>query len=173
MSSAGLVAELVKDETGPWVTYGRSGKPINQRQVANLLAEFHIHPKNMRVAGIAGVPKGYAKESFTDAFERYLSAHDSPSRGATPPQPNDVNDLEQNRSATSRDDVADRNSRNLLKAQDGSDVADRGPLKPKLEDRACAQCRGPLDGKERCYEVSGRKVWLHPECYRFFVRVMP
>jgi hypothetical protein len=32
---------------------------------------------------------------------------------------------------------------------------------------------GPLDGKERCYEVSGRKVWLHPECYRFFVRVMP
>jgi hypothetical protein len=108
MSSAGLVAELVKDETGPWVTYGRSGKPINQRQVANLLAAFHIHPKNMRVAGIAGVPKGYAKESFTDAFERYLSAQDSPSRGATPPQPNDINDLEQNRSATSRDDVADR-----------------------------------------------------------------
>jgi hypothetical protein len=36
ISSAGLVAELIADQTAPWATYNK-GKPISQRQVAGLL----------------------------------------------------------------------------------------------------------------------------------------
>jgi putative DNA primase/helicase len=32
----------------------------------------------------------------------------------------------------------------------------------------CAQCHGPVDGKERPVAIEGRTVWLHPECERFY-----
>ena len=77
LPSASLVAELVKDADGRWAAYGRNSKPITQRQVATLLSEFttpsgaKIKPRNVRTDG--KVPKGYAREDFADAFERYLS----------------------------------------------------------------------------------------------------
>ena len=42
MSSKSLVAELRKDEAGPWAAFGKTGTAITQRQVANLLADFNI-----------------------------------------------------------------------------------------------------------------------------------
>jgi hypothetical protein len=32
----------------------------------------------------------------------------------------------------------------------------------------CAQCRGPVDGKERLVEVEGSTLWLHVECERHY-----
>jgi hypothetical protein len=32
----------------------------------------------------------------------------------------------------------------------------------------CAQCHGPVDGKERPVAIGGNTVWLHPECERFY-----
>jgi hypothetical protein len=66
-----LVAELRKDEAGPWAAFGKTGTAITQRQVANLLAAFNIHPKTMHVAGMADA-KGYELAQFADAFERYV-----------------------------------------------------------------------------------------------------
>jgi hypothetical protein len=43
ISSAGLVAELIADQTAPWATYNK-GKPISQRQVAGLLKPYGIKP---------------------------------------------------------------------------------------------------------------------------------
>ena len=40
------------------------------------------------------------------------------------------------------------------------------------EDRTCAQCNGGIDGTERLVSVSGRAVWLHLECERFWVRAL-
>src|SRR4029079_2000709 len=39
-------------------------------------------------------------------------------------------------------------------------------------DRTCMQCRGPIDGTERLVAVSGRSVWLHPECEKFWFRAL-
>jgi len=32
----------------------------------------------------------------------------------------------------------------------------------------CAQCRGPVDGKERQVAIGDKAVSLHPECVRFY-----
>jgi hypothetical protein len=37
------------------------------------------------------------------------------------------------------------------------------------EDGRCRQCDGTLDGTEQHYEINGTRVWLHPECHRFFM----
>ena len=50
---------------------------------------------------------------------------------------------------------------------DFGDSADETP-----GDRTCAQCRGEIDGKERLVSVSGRSVWLHSECERFWLRAL-
>ena len=70
ISSAELVKELTADETGPWAEYGRLRKPLSQRQLAELLSPFDITPKTIRVG--ERTPKGYLKESFLDAWSRYL-----------------------------------------------------------------------------------------------------
>jgi len=174
LPSASLVAELVKDADGRWAAYGRNSKPITQRQVATLLSEFttpsgaKIKPRNVRTDG--KVPKGYAREDFADAFERYLSP--SPlSQSATPLQTNDISDLKEKSSATPDFFVADENEPNALKSNTCSGVADRDPPVGEEEGRTCAQCRGPVDGKERQVETGRKTVWLHPECERFHLEV--
>jgi hypothetical protein len=39
----------------------------------------------------------------------------------------------------------------------------------EVEDRTCAKCRGPVDGKERQFATGDKTVWLHPECERFYM----
>jgi hypothetical protein len=174
--SARLADELAKDADGPWAAYGRSGKPITQRQVAKLLSDFRtpsggqIKPHNIRTDD--KVLKGYAKDDFADAFERYLSRASAPppSQSATPLQVHDVNDLASKLSATPDTSVADESAPNSLKSNGCSGVADRTALVGE-RDRSCAQCCGPADGKERPVEIGDKAVWLHPECERFYLEV--
>jgi 5S rRNA maturation endonuclease (ribonuclease M5) len=172
LPSATLVAELAKDADGPWAAYGRRGKPITQRQVATLLSDFttpsgaEIKPRNIRTDG--KVPKGYARDDFADAFERYLSP--SPlSQSATPLQTNDISDLKEKSSATPDFFVADENEPTALKSNACSGVADRDPPVGEEGDRTCAQCRGLVDGHERQVSIGGKTLWLHPECVRFYL----
>jgi hypothetical protein len=139
-----------------------------------LLSEFttpsgaKIKPRNVRTDG--KVPKGYAREDFADAFERYLSP--SPlSQSATPLQTNDISDLKEKSSATPDFFVANENEPNALKSNACSGVADLDPPVGEKEDRTCAQCRGPVDGKERQVATGRKTVWLHPECERFHLEV--
>jgi hypothetical protein len=39
-------------------------------------------------------------------------------------------------------------------------------------DRTCAQCGGKIDGTERQVSISGRSVWLHDLCERFWLRAL-
>jgi Protein of unknown function (DUF3631) len=170
LPSATLVAELVKDADGPWVAYGRGDKPITQRQVAALLSDFQIRPKTVRVPGL-GTPKGYERSIFEDAFQRYLPPHQppAPSQSATPQQASDDKDLQEDRSATQDIPVADRNEPNPLKRRGCCGVADWAPPPGEEACRTCAQCRGPVDGKERQVAIGDKTVSLHPECERFYL----
>jgi putative DNA primase/helicase len=172
LSSATLVAELAMDADGPWFAYGRSGKSITQRQVATLLSDFttpsgiQIKPHNIRIDKVS---KGYSRDDFADAFERYLPAWPPlPSQSATPLQANDISDLKAESSATAGCFVANENEPNALKSKACSGVADRD-LPAGAEDRTCAQCRGPVDGKERQVAIGDKTVSLHRECERFYV----
>ena len=57
ITSAGLVTELVADETAPWATWNK-GKPISQRQVAGLLKPYGIKPRTIRLRRLRHHPQG-------------------------------------------------------------------------------------------------------------------
>ena len=135
-----------------------------------MLSDFQIRPKTVRVPGL-GTPKGYERSIFEDAFQRYLPPHQppAPSRSATPQQASDDKDLQEDRSATQDIPVADRNEPNPLKSRGCCGVADRAPPPGEEACRTCAQCRGPVDGKERQVAIGDKTVSLHPECERFYL----
>jgi 5S rRNA maturation endonuclease (ribonuclease M5) len=81
ITSAGLIADLTADETGPWATYNK-GKAISQRQVAKLLRPYGIKPGTIRL-GDGSTLKGYIFAWFKDAFERHCSSNYAPGPGST------------------------------------------------------------------------------------------
>jgi putative DNA primase/helicase len=47
-------------------------------------------------------------------------------------------------------------------------MAGTPPVRDELAPQPCAQCHGPVDGKERRYTIDGESVPLHPECEPFY-----
>ena len=69
ITSSKLIQELRKDSTGPWQTCGGS-KGLSANQMAKLLGPYGIKPKTIRFG--SQTLRGYEKDQFADAFERYL-----------------------------------------------------------------------------------------------------
>jgi putative DNA primase/helicase len=139
LTSNALAASLVElagadEDAGPWSAFGKAGKPITQRQIARFLSEFSILPRTIRIDDSVDektTAKGYLREQFDDAFERYLSETPvSPGGGAgsvTPLQMSDFNDLAPKRSVISDPFVTDENGPNALKNKDCDGVTDGKP----------------------------------------------
>ncbi len=66
-----LITELCKDEESPWSTYD-NGKFITPRQLSSLLKQYGIQSKNIKLKD-EKVVKGFTKDQFEDAWNRYLS----------------------------------------------------------------------------------------------------
>jgi hypothetical protein len=64
-----LIALLVVDEERPWAAYGRTGKPISDRQIAKLLGPFGIISGTVRIDGATA--KGYYRSAFNEAWGSY------------------------------------------------------------------------------------------------------
>jgi hypothetical protein len=194
ITSKRLLALLHEDATKPWSAYGKLAKPITERQVARLLEDFKVYPRTIRRPG-EKTARGYVRSSFVEAFESYLQPL-SGSGSDTPTQSNDFSDLWGKRSDTRTSNVSDRNEPNPLETKECVGMSDRNPQSPAtealeavegpsecahcggmggagqtvLEDRTCAQCRGPVDGKEQPYSIGEGLIWLHPECQRFYLK---
>lgn len=82
ISTADLLAALVREEPGPW---GRSGggRPNSPSQLATRLKEFEIHSMDLKFPGNRTL-KGFRLAQFQDAFDRYLTP---PAGGAGPATP--------------------------------------------------------------------------------------
>ena len=65
-----IVSALAQMENRPWPEW-KSGKPITQRQLAQLLKPFKIESKDIKKLDNT-VKKGYRLDQFRDAFQRYL-----------------------------------------------------------------------------------------------------
>jgi putative DNA primase/helicase len=78
MFSADLVEALVAIEGRQWAEW-KNGRPITKNGLARLLRVFRIAPESVRVEERTG--KGYLRERFVEAWDRYLSAENPP----TPP----------------------------------------------------------------------------------------
>ena len=78
MTTTDLLEKLSKVETSPWAEYNH-GKPISAVGLSKLLKPFEVYPKNIRMA--TAVQKGYERNQFEEAWERYLP------KAPTPPSP--------------------------------------------------------------------------------------
>ena len=175
-----MLAELAADAEGPWLAFGRAGKPIGDRQVVRLLKDFRrgygIRSRSIRADGIAGTAKGYSRADFEDDFAAYLSpvSGQGASLSGTTAQTNLFNGLEQNLSGTSTPHVPDKNGPNPLENNTCAVVPDKKPVFAETDEtdddeRRCAQCGGGIDGTEREYLIEGDRVWLHDQCKRFYL----
>jgi hypothetical protein len=82
LASETIVNHLVTLESRPWPEF-RHGKPLSARQLASLLDDFEIVPKQHWTDGRN--VRGYALAQFLDVFERYLS-QPTPSVSARTPE---------------------------------------------------------------------------------------
>lgn len=86
LSTADLIAALCEDDEKPWATYNK-GFAIKPSQVAKLLHEYGICSNTIRIG--VSTKKGYLKEWFADAFERY--AFNQPTSVPSAVTPSQVN----------------------------------------------------------------------------------
>lgn len=131
LSSAYIVEILAGMEDRPWPEWGRTRKPITQRQLATLLAPFDIAPKLMKISGAP--VRGYRLDQFTDAFSRYLAnsaltsvtplpASDGAALSGSPSVTDDV--AVTDRSVTATDPVTDNNTLKPSNDAAGNGVTD-------------------------------------------------
>ncbi len=71
ISTVDLIEELKADDEAPWGTWGKADTGLTPRALANLLKPYGIRRKDVRDGGWHG--KGYEREQFVDAWDRYLS----------------------------------------------------------------------------------------------------
>lgn len=70
LASETLVQKLVEIETSPWGEWNR-GKGLTKIQLARLLRPFEIAPRTIRLEA-GGTARGYHRDQFSEAWERYL-----------------------------------------------------------------------------------------------------
>lgn len=79
MASEYLVKRLVEKEGAPWAEWGKSGKPISKHALARLLKPLGVRPADIWT-GDQDL-KGYRRDQFADAWERYLPSQTARPRG--------------------------------------------------------------------------------------------
>lgn len=68
-----LVSDLCLIEGRPWIDWSR-GRGLSPNTLARLLAKYHIYPGSIREG--EDTSKGYKRESFKEAWERYCGYSD-------------------------------------------------------------------------------------------------
>jgi hypothetical protein len=69
LSTKALLGELAAVEEAPWGNY--YGRGLDPRDLSSLLHHYDIKPTTVRMKG-GGIAKGYKRDTFYDAWERYL-----------------------------------------------------------------------------------------------------
>jgi hypothetical protein len=183
--SEDLVAKLAADPEQPWAEYNR-GKPITQRQLAQLLGGFHITSTNVRPPAPLPQGKGYRRVDFEGAWAAYCpgqnaSPADSPlSKRPNVPMPMESAQLsdfasvpEKPWDGSKNDDLSNNHARwdagTDRKPENGApgDIDHGKGQSPPV----CAQCGGPPDSRDptQVYRIGDRLVRLHEVCRRFWV----
>jgi Protein of unknown function (DUF3631) len=70
--SEALVTALLEVQDRPWGECNK-GKALTQNKLARMLKPYDVSTKTLRIG--AGKAKGYKRNDFTDAFNRYLPLH--------------------------------------------------------------------------------------------------
>jgi hypothetical protein len=166
ISSADLVKRLVAMEGRPWAEIGKSRKPLTQNKLARMLKPLGIGPND--IGPEDNRLKGYKRERFNEAFERYLPPG-IPFQTAHPRSDPQDQGLASNSKVRSRDPLRGLET---SASHCNSDIL-RGCAVAKGKNgdatRACAH-RGKTDGREEFCAFGDEELWLHPECQAAFAR---
>ncbi|MFY1649884.1 DUF3631 domain-containing protein [Solwaraspora sp. WMMB762] len=82
--TADLLTALNSDPEAPWADSGPNG--LTGKKLGDLLREFDIRSDTIRFP--VGQAKGYTRDAFTDAWQRYCPEPETPSTGVSvPPVP--------------------------------------------------------------------------------------
>ncbi len=101
--SATLVHELIALEERPWNEW-KKGQPMTQNSLAKILKTFSISSKDVRTGIPEANKRGYRKEQFNEAFERYIP--DTAIQSAAVLQASNVEGCSVIQSATNKNNVA-------------------------------------------------------------------
>lgn len=187
-----LAAELASDAEGPWSAFGKSGKPITQRQIASLLSRYGIRSDSVRFPDLGATRKGYMRSWFDDAFDTYLDLPPNDpeqrntrtatgltciSSSGTEPNVFRIENGENPNNDGPCSGVPDRETPLGQNKEKGAANCSSEPSEPCAESMAqesvdpprCAQCNAAPDGQERLRTIDGQPVWLHPgRCEQFY-----
>jgi putative DNA primase/helicase len=169
--SADLVARLTADPERPWAEW-KQGRPLTQKQLARLLAPFHIFSTNVKPAGLPQ-GKGYRRADFEQAWKVYCPGqddHSAPVGDLDPsirPCADEVGTTRDFRSVH-EDRVDGSKTAHLAYSRAGLDGwTDRKPengASGQFDQRRCDHC-GQL-GAVGQWDWPGRPsgIWLHARC---------
>jgi hypothetical protein len=101
LHSATIIKQLNEDEELPFATY-RKGAGMSANGLARLLAPFKVKPRSVRVG--TAIAKGYRREWFKDAWERYCTSN--------PPGSADQNDTPDTSSSQSQESPISKPTQN-------------------------------------------------------------
>jgi hypothetical protein len=119
LTTADLLSELLRIEESPWADM--RGRPLGPHGLARLLRPYGIAPRVLRIG--TATPRGYAVDSFVDAFQRYLAPVTITARSATPQQATHNGPDEANEAGLGCD-VADDDAVDEATHQPPGDLAD-------------------------------------------------
>ncbi|MEV6802063.1 DUF3631 domain-containing protein [Micromonospora rifamycinica] len=80
-STADLLTALNSDPEAPWADSGPNG--LTGKKLGDLLRDFEIRSDTIRFT--VGQAKGYTRDAFTDAWQRYCPQPETPSTGVSVP----------------------------------------------------------------------------------------
>ena len=81
LPTSALLLRLKRDDEAPWGSWGKIDGGMTPRHLASLLRPYGIHSRSVRLDD-GSTPKGYHRDQFADAWERYLL----PGTDSQPPQ---------------------------------------------------------------------------------------
>lgn len=146
--SSRLIDRLAAMEERPWSEWKR-GKPLTQNSLARLLSPYKIKSGTVRIG--TGTGKGYKREQFSEAWERYLPSQNTPLQTVTTSQPSAGAAFSGFETVTSDDDVTLPNRRkpsagaacDVVTVQNGGNGNRGGDSCPaELFDAAATACAG-------------------------------
>jgi Protein of unknown function (DUF3631)/Domain of unknown function (DUF3854) len=119
-----LLERLNDLDESPWPGWGKQGKGLSAKTLADLLRDFGIKSRSIQVEhGQATTAKGFLREQFEDAWSRYLPADTPKTRSETSGRQNPHSRAENSPNPNVRRDgvCREENGRNPA-PQAGSDV---------------------------------------------------
>src|SRR5262249_8555571 len=122
ITSKALLATLHADETGPWLTYGKSQKPITENAVAKLLAPYGPKPKPIKLKN-GDVKRGDPGTDFEDVLRLHpLPDKETEDETVPPPFDSDFNPVAAKQTVTGDFEVTDEIPFNPIEAKEKSEV---------------------------------------------------